>query len=187
MRSVREYATQIAADAVDIGYAALAAAWPRSSASREVERLTQHGYVPGATYEMDFSLSFDETGAETALDAIRSAGFTVTERTRSTLCYATARRQIALKAFDLHRATAVLQRIVDPYFGFAAPIGPIARVYVPPVAAEREAARIDARSGHTARDDGNVAAATRSRPGMMKSMKNGFNPPSARAHTPNAT
>ena len=149
MTKVKERAVAIAADALDIGHAALAAAWPRSAAAREIERLAEHGYMAGATYEMDFSLSFDEAGADAAFEAIRSAGFTVTERTRSTLCYATARRRIALRAFDLQRATATLQRIVDPYFGFAAAIGPVARVYVPPRAAEREADRVDVRSAST--------------------------------------
>lgn len=146
MKTVRERAVAIAAHAMDIGHAALAAVWPRSSASREVERLAQHGYIAGATYEIDFSLSFDEVGADSALDAVRAAGFTVTERSRSTLCYATARRRIPLRAFDLQRATATLQRIVDPFYGFAAAIGPVARVYAPQGAAEREAARVDVRS-----------------------------------------
>lgn len=186
MKTVKERAVAIAVDAVDIGHAALAAAWPRSSAAREVERLAQHGYVAGATYEMDFSLSFDEAGADSALDAVRAAGFTVTERTRSTLCYATARRRIPLRAFDLQRATAVLQRIVDPFYGYAAAIGPVARVYAPSGAAEREAARV-ACAPYTGRDDGHVAAATSRSPGMMKSRKNGLRPPIASAQTPNAT
>ncbi len=141
MHKLKERAAALAADAADIGLAALSAAWPRSMASREVERLAEHGYIVGAEYEMDFSLSFDEMGAETALTALREAGFTVTERTRSTLCYATARRRMPLRAYDLERATNTLQRIVAPYFGYAAAIGPVARVYAPPRAADREATR----------------------------------------------
>ena len=141
MKRLKERAAALAADVADIGLAAFSAAWPRSTASLEVKRLAQHGYVVGATYEMDFTLSFDEAGADEALAAVRKAGFTISEPTRSMLCYATARKRVALRAYQIVRATSVLQRIVAPYYGYAAPIGPVARVYVPARAAEREKAR----------------------------------------------
>lgn len=157
MKTLKERAVAIVADVTDMGLAALSAAWPRSTASREVERLARHGYIIGATYEIDFSLSFDESGAEPTLDALRAAGFTVTERSRSTLCYATARRRLPLRAYEIERATSALQRIVAPYYGFAAPIGPVARVYVPPRAAEREAARANVRNSAPRRAPLNTA------------------------------
>ena len=140
MKRLKDSAMALAAKVADIGLAAFSAAWPRSTASLEVERLVQHGYVVGAPYEMDFSLSFDEAGADETLAAVREAGFTVIESTRSTLCYATARRQVPLRAYHIVRATSVLQRIVAPFYGYAAPIGPVARVFVPPRAAERDKA-----------------------------------------------
>ena len=145
MEKLVERAVTLAADVAEIGGAALSAIWPRSIASREVERLAQHGYVVGATYEMDFTLSFDVSGVDEVLAAVREAGFTVADPARSTFCYATARRHVPLRAYHIDRATSVLQRIVAPYGGYAAPIGPVARVYVPARAAEREAARAEAR------------------------------------------
>ena len=141
MKKLMERAAALAADVADFGLAAYSAAWPRSTASREVERLAEHGYVVGETYEMDFTLSFDEAGADEALAAVRKAGFTITEPTRSTLCYATARKRVTLRAYDIVRATSVLQRIVAPYMGYAAPIGPVALAYVPARTAERDRAR----------------------------------------------
>lgn len=141
MQTLKERAMTLAAQVADIGYAAVAAIWPRSAVSLEVERLVEHGYVVGAMYDMDFSLSFEEDGAEVTLSALRNAGFSVSERTPSTLCYVTARRRMPLRAFDLQRATSVLQRIVAPYYGYAAAVGPVGRVYVPARVAERDAAR----------------------------------------------
>ena len=141
MKRLKERAKALVADVADIGLAAFSAAWPRSTASREVERLAEHGYVVGEAYDMDFTVSFDEEGADEALAAVREAGFTITEPTRSTLCYATARKRVTLRAYHIVRATSVLQRIVAPYLGYAAPIGPIARVYVPARTAERDRAR----------------------------------------------
>jgi hypothetical protein len=130
MEKLKEVAAAIVTGVADVGKAVFSAVWPRSSAAREIERLAEHGYVSGATYEMDFSLSFDEAGSDAALAEVRQAGFTVTERAGSaTLCYATARRRTTLRAYDLQRATSVLQRIVSRYYGYAAPIGPAARVY----------------------------------------------------------
>jgi hypothetical protein len=148
MMRLKERAKALAANVADIGLAAYSAAWPRSTASREVERLAEHGYVVGETYDMDFTLSFDEEGADEALAAVRKAGFTITDPTRSTLCYATARKRVMLRAYHIVRATSVLQRIVAPYLGYAAPIGPIARVYVPPRTAERDKAREGQESVH---------------------------------------
>lgn len=136
METLKERAVSLAADVADIGTAALSALWPRSMASREMERLAEQGYIIGAEYEVDFILSFDETTADEALAAVRNAGFVVTERTRSTFCYATARRRIPLRAYHLDRATSLLQRVVAPYYGYASPLGPVARVYEAP----REAA-----------------------------------------------
>ena len=138
MKTIKERAGTLVAEIADIGLAALSAAWPRSASSLEVERLSTHGYIVGATYDMDFSVTFDEAGAEAALASLRAEGFAITERTPSTLCYVTARRRMPLRAYDLQRATSALQRIVAPYYGFAAPIGPVGRVYVPAQAAERE-------------------------------------------------
>jgi hypothetical protein len=156
MQTLKGRVMTLAAQVADIGYAAVSAAWPRSAVSLEVERLAEHGYVVGAMYDMDFSLSFEEHGADATLAALRNAGFAVTERTPSTLCYVTARRRMPLRAFELQRATSTLQRIVAPYYGYAASVGPVGRVYVPAHVAERDAAR-EARDSVSRRLPSNAA------------------------------
>lgn len=126
MRKAREI--PLVARLVDVGAAALEALWPRSVAAREVERLTRDGFEAGATYEVDFSVSFDEESAEEAISAIRHAGFTIVERVGSPRVFLIVRAAMPLRAFHLSRTVARLDRLVTPFFGYATLLAPGARV-----------------------------------------------------------
>ena len=112
----------------DAGVATLEALWPRSTAAREVDRLTRDGFEAGAVYEVDFSVSFDEESAEEAMTAIRDAGFTIVERVGSPRIFLIVRASMPLRAFHLSRTVALLDRLVTPFFGYATLLAPGVRV-----------------------------------------------------------
>lgn len=121
----------VVADVADRGAALLSAVWPRSMAKWEVERLERDGYRVGELCDVDFSLAFDggayDRGvADVALPAVKRAGFSVGDRARAERGFVTVRRRVRLRAYDLSRAAARLNRLVAPYGGSAAVIGPTA-------------------------------------------------------------
>lgn len=125
MGHLLDHAPALAADVVDAASAALAAAWPRSLAAREVDRLAHDGYAVGEPCEVDFSLAFDGTEfVDMALAAVHLQGFTVLDRTQALRGFATVRATMRLRAYDLVRATSRLNRTVWRYGGFGAVIGP---------------------------------------------------------------
>ena len=120
-------APALAADVVDAATAVLSAAWPRSLAAREVERLAHDGYAVGEMYDVDFSLALDTPElVDMALAAVYLQGFTVLDRTQTARGFATVRATVRLRAYDLVRAASRLNRAVWRYDGFGAVIGPAA-------------------------------------------------------------
>src|SRR5512145_1914615 len=99
MGHLLDRAPALAADMVDAATAALSAAWPRSLASREVDRLAGDGYAVGERCDVDFSLAFDAPEvADMALAAVHLEGFTVLDRTQVTRGFATVRTSVRLRA-----------------------------------------------------------------------------------------
>ena len=132
MGPLLDHAPALAVDVIDVATAALSAAWPRSLAAREVERLAEDGYVIGETCDVDFALALDDLAlADMALSAIALAGFTVLDRHPDAHGIVIVRAPVRLRAYDLVRATSRLNRAVWRYGGFAEVIGPAA-----PAAAE---------------------------------------------------
>jgi hypothetical protein len=111
---------------VDAGIGALAALWPRSVAAREVTRLADEGHAVGAFHEVLFTVSLDDDAPDNAVATIQAAGFTVREETGSRP-HLTVAARMPLTSYHLHVTTARLQRLLVPYGGFAAPIGPVRR------------------------------------------------------------
>jgi hypothetical protein len=127
MGHLLDRAPALAADVVDLATAALSAAWPRSLAAREVERLAHDGYAVGEPCDVDFSLAFDTPELiEMALAAVHLEGFTVLDRTQAERGFVTLRAPVRLRAYDLVRATSRLNRAVWRYGGFGTVIGPAA-------------------------------------------------------------
>jgi hypothetical protein len=125
MGHLLDRAPALAADVVDAATAALSAAWPRSLAAREVERLADDGYPVGEICDVDFSLAFDAPDlVDMALAAVHLQGFTVLDRTQAERGFVTVRAAVRLRAYDLVRATSRLNRAVWRYGGFGAAIGP---------------------------------------------------------------
>jgi hypothetical protein len=104
--------------------AALAAAWPRSAAAREVRRLRRDGYAVGAPCEIDFLVSLDEPATDAVLSAMRAAGFTLVHHAGAAPCFASVRASVRLRALHLARAESRLNRAVRPHGGFAVVVGP---------------------------------------------------------------
>jgi hypothetical protein len=127
MGHLLDRAPALAADVVDAATAALSAAWPRSLAAREVERLANDGYAVGEICDVDFSLALDTPElVDMALAAANLEGFTVLDRTQMERGFATVRAPVRLRAYDLVRAASRLNRAVWRYGGFGAVIGPAA-------------------------------------------------------------
>jgi hypothetical protein len=125
MGHLLNHAPALAADVVEAATAALSAAWPRSLAAREVERLAHDGYPVGEMCDVDFSLALDTPElVDMALAAVYLQGFTVFDRTQTARGFATVRATVRLRAYDLVRATSRLNRAVWRYGGFGAVIGP---------------------------------------------------------------
>jgi hypothetical protein len=139
MGHLLDRAPALAAGVVDAATAVLSAAWPRSLAAREVERLADDGYAVGEICDVDFSLAFDTPElVEMALAAVYLQGFTVLDRTQAERGFATLRAAVRLRAYDLVRATSRLNRAVARYGGFGTVIGP-ARPATPEGSAGRAA------------------------------------------------
>jgi hypothetical protein len=127
MGPLLDHAPAIAVDVIDVATAALSAAWPRSLAAREVERLAEDGYTIGAECDVDFALALDAVElADMALSAAALAGFTALTRQPDGHGFVTLRAPVRLRAYDLVRATSRLNRAVWRYGGFAEVIGPAA-------------------------------------------------------------
>jgi hypothetical protein len=127
MGHLLDRAPALAADVVDAATAVLSAAWPRSLAAREVERLAEDGYAVGEPCDVDFSLAFDAPEmVDLALAAVFLEGFTVLDRTQLPRGFATVRASVRLRAYDMVRATSRLNRAVSRYHAFGAVIGPAA-------------------------------------------------------------
>lgn len=125
MGHLLDHAPALAADVVDAATAVLSAAWPRSLAAREVERLANDGYAVGEICDVDFSLAFDwPERVDMALAAVYLEGFTVLDRTQAERGFATVRAPVRLRAYDLVRAASRLNRAVWRYGGFGTVIGP---------------------------------------------------------------
>jgi hypothetical protein len=122
-RSIR--APALAVGVIDLATAALAAAWPRSAAAREVGRLTEDGYAAGDVCNIDFALALDRPElADMALSAVTLVGFTPLDSTPDGHGFVTVRAPVRLRAYDLVRAASRLNRAVARYGGFAEVIGP---------------------------------------------------------------
>lgn len=129
MGHLLDRAPALAADVVDAATAAFSAAWPRSLAAREVERLAEDGYAIGTLCDVDFSLSFETNDrVDLALAAAALEGFTVLDRSQVARGFVTLRAPVRLRAYDLVRTTARLNRAVWRYGGFGTVIGPAAPV-----------------------------------------------------------
>ncbi len=119
-------APALAAGMVDAATAVLSAAWPRSLAAREVDRLAGDGYAIGEVCDVDFSLAFDMPDfIDMALAAVHLQRFTVPDRTQAERGFVTVRAAVRLRAYDLVRATSRLNRAVWRYGGFGTVIGPV--------------------------------------------------------------
>jgi hypothetical protein len=127
MGPLLDHAPALVVDVIDVATAALSAAWPRSLAAREVERLADDGYAIGQVYDVDFALALDTPElADMALSAAALAGFTGLARQPDGHGFITVRTPVRLRAYDLVRATSRLHRAVWRYGGFAEVIGPAA-------------------------------------------------------------
>ena len=125
MTHLFDHAPAIAVDVIDVATAALSAAWPRSLAAREVDRLAEDGYVIGEACEVDFALALDTPElADMALSAAALAGFTAIDRHPDAHGFVIVRAPVRLRAYDLVRATSRLNRAVWRYGAFAEVIGP---------------------------------------------------------------
>ena len=125
MGHLLDRAPALAADVIDVATAALSAAWPRSLAAREVERLSEDGYAVGEVCDVDFSVALDTPElADMALSAVALAGFVALDRQPDAHGFVTVRAPVRLRAYDLVRAASRLNRAVWRYGGFGAVIGP---------------------------------------------------------------
>lgn len=125
MRPILDHAPALATDVIDIANAVLSAAWPRSLATREMERLVADGYTHGAVVNVDFAVAVESGDrAELALSAAALAGFHPLERIPDAHGFVTVRAPVRLRAYDLVRAASRLNRAVYRYGAFAEVIGP---------------------------------------------------------------
>lgn len=114
-----------AARAADLARAALLAAWPKSGASYEVARLVEQGYEKGEACDMAFSVALaDPSRASDAAASARVAGYTV-DTTQLSRGFITVQTSVEIRTFDIAKAIARLERLVGPYDGFVAVIGPV--------------------------------------------------------------
>jgi hypothetical protein len=121
-----DYATGLAGQVVDSAHAAFAALWPRSIEAREIGRLVLDGCQPDSICDVEFSLSFDDPGVTgAAMRAVRAAGFVITDESSTSRGFVVVRLSMRLRPWDLSRTTSRLNRLIEPYGGFAAFIGPV--------------------------------------------------------------
>ena len=125
MASVMDYATRLTGPVVDLAHATFAAIWPRSIEAREIERLTLDGCQPDSICDVEFSLSFDDPVTVAALRAVQAAGFAVTDESSTARGFVVVRLRMRMRPWDLSLTTSRLNRLIEPYGGFAAFIGPV--------------------------------------------------------------
>jgi hypothetical protein len=126
MRSAEGGAASGAARVMDVVAAALSAAWPRSTAGREIARAQEEGFTAGETCDIAFSLAFTDPGtAVSALGAAQAAGFTVGELGGAAKGFVTVQAPVRLRAWDLALATSRLSRIAAEHGGWAVVVGPV--------------------------------------------------------------
>jgi len=114
-----------AARAADLARASMLAAWPRSGAAYEVARLVEEGYEKGERCDMAFSVSVaDQSRASDAAASARVAGYTV-DTSQLSRGFITVQTPVELRTFGIAQAIARLERLVGPYDGFVAVIGPV--------------------------------------------------------------
>jgi len=124
MQGLMVGAVNAAGMAVDCISSAAAAAWPRSEANGEVDRLSSDGHEPGAVCDYRFVLALHPDDPEATLRAVRAAGFAVEDEVRQGPGYATVRSAVPLRAFHLSWALARLNRAARRQGGFAEMLGP---------------------------------------------------------------
>jgi hypothetical protein len=102
--------------------ATVASLWPRSDAAIEARRLIADGYPKGEPADVYFLVSCDGVVPDELLAAVRAAGFSVREPAQAG-GFATIRMRIRLGAFALTMTGKRLDRMVEPFGGFATLIG----------------------------------------------------------------
>lgn len=101
---------------------AAAALWPWSTASVEARRLALDGHAAGTITDIYYLVSFDGAAPDTAVAAIRAAGFIVRDPAPES-GFITVLARIRLGAYDLTIAGLRLDRIAEAFDGFATLIG----------------------------------------------------------------
>lgn len=119
--------------------AAAAASWPRSLASREVERWVGDGYERGKPVIVEYLVSFDRIVPAGALAALSREGFAIGEASNPNEYFVTVRATMKLNAYALERSALLLDRLVEPFEGYAAVIGPYRQPDIAPSGARHVA------------------------------------------------
>lgn len=114
-----------------------AASWPRSIASREVERWVGDGYERGKPVVVEYLVSFDRPIPAGALAALVREGFVIGEASDPDDSFVTVRATMNLTAYSLEKSALALDRIVAPFEGYAAVIGPYRQPDITPALAPR--------------------------------------------------
>lgn len=135
MNTMLQHAATILAVVGEKVVAAAAAAWPRSLASREVERWVGDGYERGKPVVVEYLVSFDRIVPAAALAALMREGFVLGETSSPKECFVTVRATMKLNAYSLERSALLLDRLVEPFDGYAAVIGPYRQPDISPAGA----------------------------------------------------
>jgi hypothetical protein len=117
--------------------AVAAASWPRSLASREVERWVGDGYERGKPVVVEYLVSFDRIIPAGALGALTRQGFVIGEASSPKDPFVTVCATMKLTAFSLEKTALMLDRVVAPFDGYAAVIGPYRQPDIAPSPAPR--------------------------------------------------
>ena len=96
--------------------------WPWSAASVEARRIAADGHAAGELADIYYLVSFDDGASESALAAIRAAGFTVREPGPLS-GFLTVKARIHIAPYDLTIAGARLDHIAEQFGAFATLIG----------------------------------------------------------------
>ena len=102
--------------------ATAASLWPWSAASIEARRIAADGYAAGEPADVYYLVSIEGAAPETALAAIRAAGFVVREPAPLS-GFVTVKVRIHIGAYDLTIAGARLDHIAEQFGAFATLIG----------------------------------------------------------------
>ena len=132
MNTLKERAAMLLLAAGERLAAAAAASWPRSLASREVERWVGDGFERGAPVVVEYLLSFDGPVSAATLGALQRAGFALGESSNVEGGFMTVRATMKLNAYALEWNALRLDRVVAPFEGYAAVIGPYRRPDIEP-------------------------------------------------------